>query len=157
MDHQNIQDIEEYCKEKPNTHVWHVFDKSPETIAKFREHIIFLSTLDGDFSLDKFLDDGALSPRIIKRTMNLELKVSELVSKYLLESPLSKNQKIKKVEDNWVVVTAKITDSLDLRKWLRNLGTDGIVLNPPYLVSAIMYELNSVQNLYLLQKSNSKK
>jgi len=53
MDPSNIQDIEEYCKEKPNTHVWHVFDKSPETIAKFREHIIFLSTLDGDFSLDK--------------------------------------------------------------------------------------------------------
>ena len=67
------------------------------------------------------------------KPMKLELKVKNLIAKYLAESPIAKDQKITSIDGYWSSFKATMQDSQQVRAWVMGLGADAEVMKPSSL------------------------
>lgn len=86
-----------------------------------------------DFSLDNFIDSGAMHVLSSSRPVELHLRCDKPALLQLLESPLSENQKISNVTDDNFEVQVTVPDSQDLRWWLLAQSRHLDILEPVWL------------------------
>ena len=87
----------------------------------------------GSFDLEKYDNDGRFGfgeGRMIK----LVFQVSKAAGQHLLESPLSKDQRVKEMRDSYLI-SASVVESQQLRWWLRGFGEDLLVKSPRELLA----------------------
>ena len=91
---------------------------------------------------------NALSINLSEHKISLRILVSPLIGKYLTESRLSADQKLENQADGWSEVRASVNDSMKLRRWLRSLGADVIVIEPKLLQKEIIEDDKKVMTQY---------
>ena len=94
-----------------------------------------------DFDLDTYIASGAL--HFGKGTLQLKAWVSHGMADHLRETRLSEDQDLQE-EANGCQLTATVTDSWQLRWWIRSLGAGIVVLEPLKLREEI---LNGAQEM----------
>jgi len=84
-----------------------------------------LSTLTfnrpGDFDLKKYDDDGRFSYGEGEK-IHLTFSIEREAGQHLLESPLSTDQQVIELDDDWLEISATVVDSYMLEWWLNGFG-----------------------------------
>ena len=75
-----------------------------------------------EFNLQKYEEDGRFLFGEGKR-IRLKFRISRIAGNHLLESPLSRDQKVREIEDQYEI-TATVVDSAVLHRWLLSFGDD---------------------------------
>ena len=65
--------------------------------------------------------------------ISITLKFSSFAGGHLIETPISKSQKIKKTKDNYYLVSDEVIDDSELRWWIRAFGDEVEVIKPKSL------------------------
>jgi len=65
--------------------------------------------------------------------ISITLKFSNFAGSHLLETPISKNQKIRKTKDNYYLVSDMVNDDMELRFWIRAFGDEVEIIKPKSL------------------------
>ena len=81
-------------------------------------------------------------------TINLVLKVQKYACQHLYERPLSNDQTIKVIDDNWNEVSATVTNTQRLQDWLVSMSQLSVVTEPTQLKTVISERLQSGMALY---------
>ncbi len=83
------------------------------------------------FSLNDYIEnDQKFSYPIGSKDINLKLLFDKTVAEHLAETPLSENQTITPQADAKVLVTATVSDTLELQWWLQAFGDNVEVIEP---------------------------
>jgi len=85
------------------------------------------------FNLDHYLAEGNLGFLRTDLPIKVEFLMRRAWANHLAETPLSPNQSLKQIDDEWTKVTATAPDTSQLRWWLRGFGPDVEVLKPKTL------------------------
>lgn len=75
------------------------------------------------FDLQKYDDDGRFGFGEGKK-VQLSFCIKKEPGFHLLETPLSKDQQVQKIDEQWLKITATVVDSLILDQWLRGFGSN---------------------------------
>ena len=67
------------------------------------------------------------------KNINVQLKFSPSAGAHLLETPISKKQKISHTKDGYISVKASVVDNMELRYWIRAFGDEVEVIQPKTL------------------------
>lgn len=82
------------------------------------------------------------------KLIQLIIKLSAEPAKHLLETPLSKHQKVQILDDQKVLITAKVASTPQLKWWLLALGAGVEVIEPSDLREEIKNTLNKTLQHY---------
>lgn len=116
------------------------------------------ATRPADFSLQKFIDDGAFGfASDLGATIRLKVRFTCEAAAHLLESRLSEDQTISDDKDGWVQVEATVADTPQLRWWLLAFGAQVEVMGPEALRKEFKISTNNAASLYYCNKSVGKK
>jgi len=74
------------------------------------------------FNLRQYDDDGRFGFGEGEK-IHLTFHIDRDAGKYLLETPLSGDQQVRKCEDGRLIITATVVDSAMLERWLRGFGS----------------------------------
>ncbi len=85
------------------------------------------------FSMHKYLEDHAFDYPRNAGTILLKARFSKYAINNLLESPLSRDQKVIGENDNTSILTATVRDTQQLRSWLMGFGDHAEILEPEAL------------------------
>ncbi len=100
------------------------------------------------FSLDAYIADGDFNMLYSRKPIRLEAKFLKHVAIHLRESPISDDQTVEEIDEEHVLLTAMVLDSLELRFWLRSFGDEVIVLYPRELRSEFVDMAIELKKLY---------
>ncbi|MER2540209.1 MAG: WYL domain-containing protein [Azonexus sp.] len=87
------------------------------------------------FDLDRTITDGEMGIKMSSKQLKLEAHFSGHIGTYLAESPISDDQTLKVEEDGDVCLRATVSDTFELRQWLKSFGDEVIVSKPASLRS----------------------
>lgn len=84
------------------------------------------------FNFKRYLEDGPFHYPVSDGLLPLRLRMRAYTAKHLQESPLSVDQKIlhRHEDPDWVIISASVPDTQQLRWWLLSLGDQVEVLDP---------------------------
>ena len=85
------------------------------------------------FDLDEFTHTNNLSFEFSKDLYTFKALFDYTAAVHLLETPLNGTQKVKLSKDGRLLVTARMTDTLQFEQWLKSFGSDVEVLGPKKL------------------------
>ena len=95
------------------------------TLAIHRIHTAKASTKTferpKDFDLEQYDNDGQFGFGDGKK-IKLTIKISHGAGAHLKETPLSKDQTIEELDDDWLRITATVVDTAQLGWWLKGFG-----------------------------------
>lgn len=100
-----------------------------------------------DFDLEK-VATKSLGILISEDAMFLEMKVSQLIAKYLKETPLSTDQQMTPLEDGQVLLQVTVQNSIQIRNWIYALSKDCEVLSPQFLRDELVFSSKKMQQIY---------
>ncbi len=112
-------------QENPRHLPLHRFEKVEILNEKIRE--------PKDFNLDKFTHTNNLSFEYSKNLFTFKALFDFTAAAHLVETPLNGTQKIIKQEDGKLLISARMTDTLQFEQWLKSFGSDVEILEPPKL------------------------
>jgi predicted DNA-binding transcriptional regulator YafY len=76
------------------------------------------------FNIDRHIEDGELGFLLSKKPKKLRALFSPEAAPSVVETPLSKDQKVTVRKDGWVLVEATVPDTVQLRAFLDGFGHD---------------------------------
>ena len=79
---------------------------------------------------------------------NLVLKVQKYACQHLYERPLSIDQQITIIDDNWNKVSATVANTTRMQDWLVSMSQLSVVIEPLELKAVILERLESGMHLY---------
>ena len=100
-----------------------------------------------DFDIDK-VAAASFQIKLQSAPLKLILKFNRQEAKRLEEAPISTDQTISPIDDEWVRVTATVDDTVQMRRWVGSLGPLAIVEKPASLRSKQISNLNALLTLY---------
>lgn len=106
------------------------------------------------FNLDKAIAAGVADFAIEGEPIQLELRCSESVTNYLIETKLSEDQLITSEPDGWKRVVATVNDTWQLRWWILGQGAEIEVRAPRNVRKEIYAELQNTLHLYERNKKS---
>ena len=83
-----------------------------------------------NFDLDEFTHANNLSYEYSKNLYTFKALFDYTAAAHLIETPLNSSQKTKRLEDGRLLVSARMTDTLQFEQWLMSFGSDIEVLKP---------------------------
>tara|TARA_S200000501_G_scaffold366698_1_gene401950 strand:- start:448 stop:1446 length:999 start_codon:yes stop_codon:yes gene_type:complete len=86
-----------------------------------------------DFDLDEFTHTNNLSFEFSKKLYIFKALFDFTAAAHLMETPLNGTQKIVRQPDGRLLVSARMTDTLQFEQWLKSFGSDVEVLSPKKL------------------------
>ena len=86
-----------------------------------------------DFDLDEFIHTNNLSFEYSKKLYTFKALFDYTAAAHLTETPLNGTQKIQKQIDGRILVTARMTDTLQFEQWLMGFGSDVEIIAPAEL------------------------
>lgn len=105
--------------------------------------------LQDAYNLSSLQELGKLEPHNQgSLTIILILKIKDFACEHILERPLSVNQKITKLADNWLQLTAEVENTQRLKNWLISMAPFSVVLQPAFLREDIYNRLQSALSNY---------
>ena len=104
-------------------------------------------TSPSDFDLDRYIAEGEFHYPV-GPMIKLEARFHRGAATHLYETPLSEDQVIADLSDDYVLVTANVRDTEQLRWWLLGFGDLIQVLNPESVVTDIAASLRSALRSY---------
>lgn len=99
------------------------------------------------FDIDEFIA-REFGIRLGSQSLELVMRVRGILGKYLAETPVSHDQTMVTLDSDWTQVNATVTDNVQLRMWLRSMGTDAVVEAPLSLKEQLKAEYLELQRLY---------
>jgi predicted DNA-binding transcriptional regulator YafY len=90
------------------------------------------ATRPATFNLDRYIEQGEFQYPV-GPMIQLKAKFERDAAAHLYETPLSADQKIEDLDDNYVLVTATLRDTSQLEWWLLAFGDLAVVVGPPSL------------------------
>ena len=75
---------------------------------------------------------------------------------HLLETPISKDQKVSFTKTGYISVKASVVDNMELRYWIRAFGNDVEVIKPISLRNDFIKMTNNLKELYENEKIKPK-
>ncbi len=90
----------------------------------------------GGFELDRYIESGEFQYPV-GPMIKLKAKFYQAAAAHLMETPLSEDQEIERVDSDHVLVTATVRDTAQLDWWLLGFGASVRVLEPPGLAARI--------------------
>jgi len=114
------------------------FENDTEKFTYLPLHRFESVELTTENSAHKDTDVKEVARSIMGFAMNTEkipitLKFTSFAGSHLIETPISKNQKIKKTKDNYYLVSDEVIDDMELRWWIRAFGDEVEVIKPESL------------------------
>ncbi|MBF0289611.1 MAG: WYL domain-containing protein [SAR324 cluster bacterium] len=100
------------------------------------------------FNLDTHIETEKFNMLYNEEDLVIKLKVDRYTSEHFLETPLSKNQEVTKMDENTFVVTATVKDTGRLRWWIQGYGPYVEVLEPVSLRTELKETAEKVLELY---------
>ena len=83
-----------------------------------------------DFDLDEFTHTNNLSYEYSKNLYTFKALFDYTAAAHLIETPLNSSQKTKRLEDGRLLISARMTDTLQFEQWLMSFGSDVEILAP---------------------------
>ena len=74
-----------------------------------------------EFDLQRYDNDGRFGFGEGKK-IRLKFCIRHEAGFHLMETPLSKDQQVRKLEEGWLEITATVVDSLMLEQWMKGFG-----------------------------------
>lgn len=99
------------------------------------------------------LTKGLLGYKLNEKNINVQLKFSQLAGSHLLETPISKDQKVSFTKTGYISVKASVVDNMELRYWIRAFGSDVEVIKPISLRNDFIKMTNNLKELYENEKN----
>lgn len=104
-------------------------------------------TVPDGFSLDSYIQEGAFGyPE--GGPIHLKARLAPGIIRYLIETPLSSDQKVTEMQDGWFLVEALVQESSQLRWWILSFAEALEVLEPLEFRSEIEASINEMARLY---------
>lgn len=100
------------------------------------------------FDFDKSIEGGLAEFANQGIPIQIELRCKQWIANYLVETPLSADQKVEPETDGWVRLTASVNDTWQLHWWLMGQGAGVEVIAPAELRQGIATALADACNLY---------
>lgn len=100
------------------------------------------------FNLDGFIESQNIGFLISKKPLNLEAIFEPMAGFHLTETPISKNQMLKQLEDGRYMLKAKLPDTSQLRWWLLGFGSQVEVIRPASLRREFKEISKNLINIY---------
>lgn len=94
------------------------------------------------------LTQGLFGYKLNNKNINVQLKFSPSAGAHLLETPISKKQKISHTKDGYISVKASVVDNMELRYWIRAFGHDVEVIKPISLRNDFIKMTKNLSELY---------
>ena len=85
------------------------------------------------FDLDEFTHTNNLSFEYSKKLYTFKALFDYTAAAHLIETPLNGTQTIKKITDGRLLVSARMTDTLQFEQWLASFGSNVEILKPSEL------------------------
>ena len=86
-----------------------------------------------NFDLDEFTHTNNLSYEYSKNLYTFKALFDYTAAAHLIETPLNSSQKTKRLEDGRLLISARMTDTLQFEQWLMSFGSDVEILAPSKL------------------------
>ena len=83
-----------------------------------------------DFNLDEFTHINNLSYEYSKDLYTFKAVFDNTAAAHLIETPLNSSQKTKRLQDGRLLISARMTDTLQFEQWLMSFGSDVEILAP---------------------------
>ena len=99
------------------------------------------------FNLDNFIQEDLGFPGSCKE-IKFKARLTNFACTNVIEMPLSKFQKIEKINDDEIIVTADVRDTVDLTHWIFSLGSHITVLEPEFLKENIAQMITQMGENY---------
>lgn len=107
----------------------------------------FAAVIPAEFNLQNYANSHATGFSNYG-SIELALKINTQYLQYLIETPLSKDQKLTEVDDSHALIRAKVDDTDQLRWWLLGLGQHIEVIEPITLREWISNQLKAILDKY---------
>ena len=101
-----------------------------------------------NFDLDKFIHINNLSFEFSKKLYWFKALFDHTAAAHLLETPLNGTQKVEVNKDGRLLVSARMTDTLEFEQWLKSFGSDVEVLKPIKLRNKFKNLAKELSNQY---------
>lgn len=99
------------------------------------------------FDLNRYIEEHGFDFASGK-SIYLELKLKQFLAVILEETPLSKDQTIKEIDNDWNSLAATVADTAQLRWWLLSFGNHIVVIKPRSLRKDIATTCQDTAKLY---------
>ncbi|MDA9636891.1 WYL domain-containing protein [SAR86 cluster bacterium] len=101
-----------------------------------------------NFNLDEFVHTNNLSFEFSKDLYTFKALFDYTAAAHLVETPLNSTQAVKRQTDGRLLVTARMTDTLQFEQWLKSFGSDVEVLAPKKLRNKFKQLAKELSNQY---------
>jgi len=85
------------------------------------------------FSIDAYIAESEFGMPYTQTPIKLKAKFLRHVAIHLRETPIADNQVLEDVDDDWVLLSATVANTLELRIWLRSFGDEVEIIKPEVL------------------------
>ena len=100
------------------------------------------------FNLDEFVASQNIGFLISNKMLSLEVIFSALAGFHLTETPIAKDQVLKRLEDGRYVLKVKLPDTSQIRWWLLGFGSQVEVVRPVSLRREFQESFKSLAKIY---------
>lgn len=103
-----------------------------------------------NFNLAELSQQGVLEPHLTQRgkRITLKLKINHFAAQHLSERPLSDNQTLEPIDDNKLLLTATVMNTLRLEDWLISMSHMSEVIEPTALRENVIERLRNALVYY---------
>ncbi len=101
-----------------------------------------------DFNLDEFTHTNNLSFEYSKALYTFQALFDFTAGAHLMETPLNSTQKISKQADGRLLISARMTDTLQFEQWLLSFGPDVEVIAPKKLRKKFQKKISKMYSMY---------
>jgi predicted DNA-binding transcriptional regulator YafY len=106
------------------------------------------ATTPKDFNLDGFIKSQNIGFLVSKKPLSLEVIFEPMAGFHLTETPISKDQILKQLEDGRYLLKVKLPDTSQLRWWLLGFGGQIEIIRPVSLRKEFKETGNKMTELY---------
>ena len=99
------------------------------------------------FDIDAFIAKE-FGIRVGDEPLDLAIRVRGILGRYLSESPLAKGQRMTRLDEHWTRVEVRVPNTVQVRVWLRSLGSDVVIEQPAALREEIISGVKELSTHY---------
>jgi predicted DNA-binding transcriptional regulator YafY len=100
------------------------------------------------FNLDGFIESQNIGFLVSKKPLSLEVIFEPMAGFHLTETPISKDQILKQLDDGRYLLKVKLPDTSQIRWWLLGFGSQVEVIRPVSLRKEFKENSKSLVNIY---------
>lgn len=102
-----------------------------------------------NFDLDEFTHTNNLSYEFSKKLYTFKALFEYTAAAHLIETPLNGTQTVEKTDDGRLLISARMTDTLQFEQWLKSFGSDVEVISPVKLRNKFKKLSKELERLYM--------